>query len=138
MKNIMAFFVAVAVMAGIVNAEKKRINPRTLPTPAMELIERCWSTKVIDKVYMDEGGYEVLFTDRTVVNFDTAGFWVEMRRSRGLPACAIPSHINRMIDENLTPLYITHIRKLKDGFEIHLDDGQVLEFDRFGELVEKE
>ena len=138
MRKIPVFFMAFVLAVGTLNAEKKRINPKTLPAPANELIERCWSTKVIDKVFKDENGYEILFTDRTVLNCDTAGLWVEMRRSRGLPACAIPSHINRIVDENLSPLYVTHIRKLESGFEIKLDDGQVIEFDRFGKIVEKE
>ena len=138
MKKLFAVLMIFCLSVGMLKAEKKRINPKTLPTPATELIERCWSSKILDKAFKDENGFEVLFTDRTVLNFDVSGNWTEMRRPRGLPACAIPSHINRIVDEQLNPLYITHIKKLQTGFEVKLDDGQVVEFDRFGEIIEKE
>lgn len=83
----------------------------------------------------DHGGmeYDVYLNDGTELDFDANNQWETIEsRGKGVPAVFIPKAIATYVKSNYQNLPIVKIHKEHYGYEIELNNGMELNFDRSG------
>ena len=82
--------------------------------------------------------YEVVYTDRTQVDFDNNGEWSSVeRRYEAVPAAIVPEQIRNYLAGSSYPnAYITKIDRDKYAWEVELSNGLEIKFDRQFRVVE--
>lgn len=88
---------------------------------------------VIDKNVFRVESYEVFLTNGTDIEFDRSGDWVEIDGNQNeIPAELIPRNISEYVCRNYALHRIASIEKGRYGYQIKLDNGIELIFDRKG------
>lgn len=80
--------------------------------------------------------YEVVLTDGTEVKFDRNGNWdsVEMPSSKAVPAKLVPSEIANYVRKNYPKQRIVSIDKESHGYDVELQNGLDLVFNKAGQF----
>ena len=81
---------------------------------------------------------EVVYTDRTQVDFENNGEWSSVeRRYEAVPAAIVPEQIRNYLAGSSYPnAYITKIDRDKYAWEVELSNGLEIKFDRQFRVVE--
>ena len=76
--------------------------------------------------------YEVTYTDRTEIDFDTQGQWTSIERKySALPASLIPQQIaDAVAKSNFPGQYVTKIERNAYTWEVELSNGLEIKFDK--------
>ncbi len=120
--------------------ERRAITPEQLPAAAQEFLKTHFG-ELTPAIVAEEGAlwgktYEVLFTDRTEVEFDDKGQWTEVHSRMGaLPLGIVPEALAGFVGQNYPQATIRGIERDRQGWEVLLDNGLELEFDRKMQLV---
>ena len=82
--------------------------------------------------------YEVVYTDRTQVDFENNGEWSSVeRRYEAVPAAIVPEQIRNYLAGSSYPnAYITKIDRDKYAWEVELSSGLEIKFDHQFRVVE--
>ena len=85
----------------------------------------------------DHGGleYDVYLSDGTQVDFDANNQWDQVESMKGVPAFFIPKGVANYVRSNYQNTVITKINKEYHGYEIELNNGIDLNFDRSGNFM---
>lgn len=144
MKRVFSFFAALALVVLAVPAladNDRVIGVEKLPAAAQQFLKAHFATwevsyaKVDEDVLGDE--YKVIFTSGASVEFDKEGTWIEIDGKRAaLPASAVPQRIRETVSERFSGRTIRKIERERRGFEVKLDNGVELKFDRAYNLVD--
>lgn len=75
--------------------------------------------------------YEVVYTDRTEVDFRTDGQWSSVERKyAAVPASIVPTEIAEYVAKTFNGSYIRKIERDKYSWEVELSNGLEIKFDR--------
>lgn len=82
--------------------------------------------------------YEVLLTDRTEIDFDRHGEWLEVDCDKSpVPIGLIPPYVTRYVKEHFPGTHVVKIeRKRRGEVEIDLDNDWTISFNARGEVIE--
>lgn len=88
----------------------------------------------IDKTLGYTTDYEVVMTDGAEIDFDKDGTWdkVEMPRTKEVPSSIVPKAITQYVAKNFPNQKIVSIDKESRSYEVELESGLDLVFDRAG------
>lgn len=88
---------------------------------------------VIEKNFFRVTGYEVFLTNGVDIEFDKSGTWTEVDGNHNeIPKALIPETISSYISRNYALNKISAIERESYGFQIKLNNGVELIFDRKG------
>lgn len=110
-----------------------------LPQTAQAFIQKNFKKSGVSFIKVEKTlgftqDYEVVFTDGTEIDFDSDGVWdkIEMPRSKEVPASLVPNAIAQYVSKNYPRQKIISIDKESRTYEIELQNGMDLIFDRAG------
>lgn len=122
---------------GIVTFDSKQ-----LPSEALAFIKRHFpqaeiSHIKIEKEFLRVDKYEVLLTDRTEVEFDRDGQWMEVECDRmPVPAALVPAYVAEYVEKNFPGALIVKLERERKELEVDLDNDLSLTFNRKGKLID--
>lgn len=133
-------FAAFALFIGIVSANAdndRQINLNQLPKASQEFLSQHFGNlqpafATEDPKYVGSE-YEVVYTDRTEVEFGSDGQWTSVeRRHEAVPSGIVPAEITRYLStlELAKGQYIRKISRDRLEWEVELSNGFELEFDK--------
>lgn len=137
-KSLIALVVALCSV-GAVQARDQVVRDVTLlPKVAQTFLSKNFKSGVsfikIEKTmgYLHE--YEVVLTDGTEVNFNRDGSWdnVETPGDKSVPSQIVPKAITNYVSKNFPRQRIVSIDKERHGYDIELQSGLDLVFDKAG------
>lgn len=137
MKKFTLTLLAILMITCAANAQRKKsIDPYSMPTAAVQLIEKHWPSCAILNAYFDgKKEYEALLTDGTLIEFDLKGNWKEMKCTDGLPVTLVPVFITRYVVNRYPKVLIIDVEKMKGGYEATLTNGLEIQFDQKGNVT---
>ncbi|MCM1310143.1 MAG: PepSY-like domain-containing protein [Bacteroides sp.] len=110
-----------------------------LPATAQKFIQSNFKNSAVSFIKVDSTlgfttEYEVVFTDGTEIDFDSAGTWdkIEMPRNKAVPSALVPKAIADYVNKNFSGQKIVSIDKESRSYDIELSSGLDLVFDRAG------
>lgn len=115
-----------------------------LPAKAQAFVKSYFSSETISVVLCDEElfdkDYEVRFADGSNVEFDKSGEWtsIEMKNGRAVPTQPVPAAMISYVNTKHPGNFIIEVSKEKRKYEVELDNGVDIEFDKDGKFVRYE
>lgn len=112
-----------------------------LPLNARNFINRHFSKpKVsyikIESELLQSKKYEVTLADRTELEFDSKGNWLEVDcKHKAVPAALVPDYAKKYVEVNFPNQIITKIEN-KRGIEVELGNDLSFRFNKNGKMVE--
>ena len=81
--------------------------------------------------------YEVILADGSEITFDKSGNWkdVEMPAGKSVPDYFIPKAIKDYVSKNNKGQKIVGIEKERSSYEVQLNNGIEMKFDRAGNFL---
>lgn len=113
-----------------------------LPAAAQQFLKTHFNALQVAYAVEDPGifgsEYEVVYTDRTQVDFESNGEWSSVERKyEAVPEAIVPEQIRRYFAQiNLPNAYIAKIERNKYTWEVELSDGTEVKFDREFRAIE--
>jgi len=134
MKKVLVLLLS--VLALNVNAFADRpITFSQLPQKAQQFITKHFSGVEVFSATVDDD-YEVYLANGTKVEFTLQGEWKEVKCAGGaVPAAIIPAAISKYVKTNFANASIIKIDKKYSGYEIELNNGVELKFDKNGNFL---
>ena len=134
-------FIALAVFATSIFSTNTKAQERPsaadkLPVAAQEFLNTHFKGLTIAFVVEDTKitgpEYEVTYTDRTEVDFNTKGEWNSIERKySAVPDSVVPKQISDYIASgDFSGRYIRKIEKGRNSWDVELDNGLEIKFDR--------
>lgn len=81
--------------------------------------------------------YEVIYTDRTEVDFGSDGEWTSVERKyEALPASIIPPQIAKYVEETFPGTTIRKIDRDKYSWEVEISNNLEIKFDRQFKVID--
>lgn len=142
MKKLVLLLVALVVSVATVSARdviSRNIND--LPNAALATVNDNFKAKVsvikIDKGITGVSEYEVILTDGTEITFDRNGNWkeVEVPGNKQVPDYFVPKTIRDYIKKNNNNKKVVGIEKNGRSYEVQLENGIEMKFDRAGNFI---
>lgn len=115
---------------------------KQLPLPARNFINQYFSTSQISYIKIESEmlknkKYEVLLTDRTEIDFDKKGNWLEVDcKKSAVPEALIPISVKEYVKAHFPREVVTKIERERAGIEVELSNDYSLKFDKKGQLVD--
>ena len=139
-KNIiMAAVLGMAICAMPVQAfDKYSINREDLPETAQQFLTDHFDKARVsmvktDKHLLKKTDYDVKLVNGTKIDFNNKGEWTCVDcKQKEVPASLIPSKVAKYVAANFPETFVTKIEKKTLSYEIELNDGVGLKFDRLG------
>ena len=144
MKNaiiLSAALIAATVFPACHEDGKKNIQFGELPQQAQTFVNTHFADKQVSVVYRDsevgDNDYELLFTDGANIDFTKKGEWneVEDRDADGVPIAIMHQDIVNYVSTNFAGQYVVQIGKERNDFEVELNNGVELVFDKNGQFL---
>lgn len=116
-------------------------DAKQLPLTALNFINQYFSKPQISHIKIESEilqskKYEVLLTDRTEIDFDKKGNWMEVDCKKAVvPEALIPVYVREYVKSYFPTEIITKIERGRSGVEVELGNDFSLEFNRKGELI---
>lgn len=118
---------------------------KELPLTARNFINQYFSKPQISYIKIDSEflsneflskKYEVTLTDRTEIDFDKKGNWMEVDcKKNAVPAALIPASVKDYVKANFPNEIITKIERKSTGIEVELANDFSLKFNKKGQFV---
>ncbi len=124
-------------------ASDKPISVSQLPVAAAEYVKAKFPNTPISFATKDGGlfstDYEVVLADSTMIEFDSAGEWRELKNSiKGISLNLLPEKIKNVIEVRFVGAKVKSIEKKRNVFEVELFNDLELKFDKDGVLISVE
>ena len=116
-------------------------NVSDLPATAQNTLSQNFKSKVsvikISKSMTGVTEYEVILTDGTEISFDRQGNWkdIEVAKNKQVPNSVVPKRILDYIKTNNKNKKIIGIEKTRKNYEVELENGVDIIFDRAGHFI---
>lgn len=116
-------------------------DAKQLPLPARNFINQYFSKPQISHIKIESEilqtkKYEVLLTDRTEIDFDKKGNWLEVDcKKAAVPAALVPASVKEYVKTNFPRKIITKIERGRSGVEVELSNDYSLKFNKKGKFV---
>lgn len=116
-------------------------DEKQLPLPARNFINQYFSEPHISYIKIDSEflskTYEVILTNRTEIEFDRKGNWMEVDcKKDAVPANLVPVNIKDYVKANFPNQIITKIERKSVGLEVELANDFSLQFNKKGVLID--
>ncbi len=138
-KNIVLAAAAMLAFAVPVQAfDKYSINRSDLPETAQEFLTEYFpkarvSMVKTDKHLLKKTDYDVKLVNGTKIEFNNAGNWTTVDcKTREVPSSLVIKPIRNYIKKNFPDTFVVKIEKKSLAYEVELNDGVELKFDRLG------
>lgn len=116
-------------------------DAKQLPLAARNFINQYFTKPQISHIKIETGmlgskKYEVLLTDRTEIDFDGSGNWIEVDcRKAAVPEALVPASVKEYVRTNFPQEIITKIERERNGVEVELSNDYSLKFNGKGKFV---
>lgn len=116
-------------------------DAKQLPLAARNFINQYFTKPQISHIKIETGmlgskKYEVLLTDRTEIDFDGNGNWIEVDcRKTAVPEALVPASVKEYVRTNFPQEIITKIERERNGVEVELSNDYSLKFNSKGKFV---
>ena len=137
-KSAVIAIVAIILLAIPAHADKYSIDRKDLPEAAQTFLSKHFGkTRVsmvkTDKHLLKKTDYDVKLVNGTKIEFNNSGDWTSVDcKTREVPSAIIPKRIQSYVKKNFPETTIVSIEKNTTNFEVELNDGIELKFDRLG------
>ena len=137
-KFLLASFIVILTTMTITAKDIYSRNASDLPSAAQTVLMNNFKSKVsvikIEKSLTGVSEYEVILSDGTEISFDREGNWknVEVSLKKKVPDSIVPATILEYIKKNNKGKKIVGIEKNRNYYEVELENGIELKFDRAG------
>lgn len=114
---------------------------KQLPLAARNFINQYFSKPQISHIKIESEilqskKYEVLLTDRTEIDFDSKGNWLEVDcQKSAVPEALVPASVKEYVKVNFPREIITKIDRKGSGLEVELGNDYSLKFNKKGKFV---
>lgn len=132
---------AMLLLAAIpARADKYSINREDLPKTAQEFLTRHFPKTRVSMVKTDRHllrptDYDVKLVNGTTIEFNNKGEWTSVDcKTKAVPTEIVPKAIRTYVEKNFPETFIVEIEKKALNFEVELNDGVELKFDRLGKF----
>lgn len=139
LKMIIIAFAALFMTALSANAaDKYSIDRNDLPKPAQEFLTKYFPKSKVSLVKTDTHllratDFDVKLVNGTKIEFDKKGNWTSVDcKTREVPQALVIKPIRNYVSKNFPKTFIVSIEKKTTYFEVELNDGVELKFDRLG------
>ena len=138
MKKLILILLAALPFWSCESSNIKPIEFSSLPSKAQSFVKQHFADKTITMVFCDDElfdtDYEVRFDDGSSVEFDDKGEWtsVEVKTAGGVPEAVIPQNIRTFVASSHPTCYIVDINKDRREYEVELNNGVDIVFDKNG------
>ena len=131
---------AAAASVTVASADNiKSVDVAKLPDKAREFIDRHFGELSVAAAKKETfpTEYDVVFANGYKAEFDADGEWIEIDcRRDAVPAMAVPVQIREYVAKNYPAQRIVSISRNRHGYDVQLDNGYELGFDRRFRLTE--
>lgn len=140
-KNLFLVIAAILCTMSVYARDIISRNINDLPVAAQNIVKNSFKSKVslikIDKGVMGISEYEVILADGSEITFDKSGNWkdVEMPAGKSVPDYFIPKAIKDYVSKNNKGQKIVGIEKERSSYEVQLNNGIEMKFDRAGNFL---
>lgn len=140
-KLFILIFAVIAVSVSALARNGYSHDESVLPTAAQTTISQNFKAKVslvkVQKKFSRVDEYEVILTDGSEITFDRQGNWksVEVAPKTKMPKKFVLPEIEKYVKENQKGFKIVGVEKDNRGYEVELDNGTDMRFDRDGKFV---
>lgn len=145
MKNVLSAFLLIFLMLQTACAgDVITHDTKKLPTAARTFISTYFvKTQVshikIESELFQTKKYEVLLTDRTEIDFDRNGKWLEVDCDEApVPSGIVPTYVSNYLKTHFPDVYVTKIERKRREVEVDLSNDWSLTFNEKGEIIEIE
>ncbi len=115
----------------------QEVKQKNLPSTSQEILDNYFLDYEILSIIRDDDEYEIIFTNGYKIEFNLNGDWEEIDCGMDpVPTDLIPEPILTFVTTNFPENYIVQISRDYDGYEVDLNNGYSIEFDRNGNWVE--
>lgn len=117
-------------------------DAKKLPAPARTFISTYFMNARISHIKIESElfqtkKYEVLLTDRTEIDFNGDGEWLEVDCDGGaVPAALLPAYVSEYLKANFPDAFVIKIERKRREVEVELNNDWSLTFNKKGELIE--
>lgn len=132
------------MLMGIVSIQARDYVTRDssiLPATARRTLKNNFPKIQINHIKVDTGvfgakDYDVVLDNGIEVDFDRSGNWKEVDTGhRGVPDGLLPPAIKNYLKSNYRNAKVVKIEKDRNSYDLKLDSGLELEFDRTGRFL---
>lgn len=137
-KTLILTLSAIVLVAFGAYADKYSINRSDLPQTAQEFLTKHFPKSRVSMVKTDrhllkKTDYDVKLVNGTKIEFNNKGEWTSVDcKTREVPSSIILKAIRNYVGKNFPDTFIVSIEKDLTKFEVELNDGVELKFDRLG------
>lgn len=143
MKKITAILVLAAALftsAAAYASDDRPVTVAELPAPAQQFIKTHFADVAVSYAKMDKGildtSYDVIFVDGRKVEFAKNGDWSEVDcKHSQVPSGIVPMPINTYVKTNYPEQKIVKIDRDNRDYEVELQNGLDLKFDKSFKLI---
>ena len=139
MKKMMFILLAfVMTMSMPVMSDNDRvITCDQLPAPAQAMLKQHFGDKVPLVITADRSDFNVMYQSGEKVEFDKKGNWREIECKRSsVPEALVPEQIKAAVKKSFPGTTIQKIDRDRRGYDVELDNGLDLEFNKKFQMVE--
>lgn len=112
------------------------ISKNELPQKALQFINSYFSEFEISTIFRDGNEYEVRFANGSDIEFTKKGEWKSVDfQTYPVPTGFIPEAILSYIHNNFAQNYIVEISRDHHGYDVELNNGIDLDFDKEGAFI---
>lgn len=138
-KSILALLIVALCSIGATAAEVIVRDVASLPQTAQKFLTSNFKKANVSFIKIDKTlgivrDYEVVLTDGTEIDFDSDGVWdkIEMPGTKSVPSAIVPQSIASYVSKNYPGQRIVSIDKERHSYDVELQGGLDLVFDRAG------
>ncbi|WP_299099409.1 PepSY-like domain-containing protein [uncultured Alistipes sp.] len=129
------------ITASFAGDRERPITLDKLPAAAQEFLAANFKDLTLAYAVEDPkfigSEYEVVYTDRTEVDFESNGEWSSVERKyEAVPAAIVPVQIADYVKTSFAGQFIRKIDRNKYTWEVELSNGLEIKFDRKFQVVE--
>ena len=131
----MAFLMTMSLTA--MGEDDRVITFDQLPAQSKDLLKKHFADKVPLVVTVDYDDYKVVYQSGEKVEFDKRGNWKEFEcKTSRVPVALIPEQIKSSVKTTFPGATIIKLSRDRRGYEVKLNNGMDLEFNRSFQIVE--
>ena len=108
-----------------------------LPTQAQTLLKKHFGDKTPLIVTVDWDDYTVVYQSGEKIEFDKKGEWKELNcKTSAVPTALIPEPIKASVKQTFPGAIIIKLDRDRRGYDVKLNNGMELEFNKKFQIVE--
>lgn len=137
MKKRLIFILLFVFSFAVCSADGKKevVNVKDIPSEAQKILNTHFAnyrvSSVIKESEFTEIEFEVRFENGVEIDFDSSGIWKKIDcRMLSVPEKLIPAEILHKVQQSFPKTKIVEIEKDRRGFDVELDNGIDLKFDK--------